>query len=135
MLDDEVRIGIWLAHQSKFLLEQIDSYDIVDGVRERSDGVQTFDVALENRDHGEIAKASSLDELDKGDEFSPWVCSVSVEDEVGVLQHLLLAFVLDGHQNLSCSLLLLVDLFFCFVQISFSIFGVGGSWRGKSWLD
>ncbi len=42
MLDDEVGIGVWLAHQCEFLSKQIDGYYIVDGVRERGDGIQTF---------------------------------------------------------------------------------------------
>ena len=37
---------------------------------------------------------------------------LGVEKEVGVVQDLLLASVLDGYQNLPSNLLLLVDLFF-----------------------
>ena len=54
VLDDEVGIGIWLAHQREFLLKQVDGYYIVDGVRERGDGIQTFDVILNDRYHGEV---------------------------------------------------------------------------------
>ena len=47
-----------------------------------------------------------------------------------MVQDLLLASVFDGHQNLSRTLLLLVD-----VVLGFITFGVGESWRGKGRLD
>jgi hypothetical protein len=80
---------------------------------------------LNDGDHSEIAQASSLDEFDESNELGSWVCTWGIEDEIGVVQHLLLASVLDGHQDLSRHSLLFEDLFFGFVQISFSIFGVG----------
>ena len=52
-----------------------------------------------------------------------------------MVQDLLFAPILYGHEDLTGHLLLLVDLLLSFVQISFSIFGVGRSWRGKGWLD
>ncbi len=135
MLDDEVGIAVWLAHQREFLLKQVDGYNIVDGVRERGDGIQTFDVVLDDRHHGEVAQAASLDELDEGDEFGPWVRSWGIENEVGVVQNLLFASVLDGHEDLSGRLLLLVDLLLRFVEVSFSVFSVSGSWWGEDWFN
>jgi len=131
MLDDEVGIGIWLSHQGQFFLQQVDGDDVIDGVREGGDGIEPLNVILNDGDHGEVAQAASLDELDEGDEFGPWVRSWGVEDEVGVVQNLLFASVLDGHEDLSGRLLLLVDLLLRFVQVSFSIFRVGGSWWGE----
>ena len=52
-----------------------------------------------------------------------------------MVQYLLLASVLDGHQDLSGRLLLFVDLLLRFVQVSFSIFSVGGSWWGEDRFD
>ena len=94
MLDDEIRIGVGLTHKGEFLLEQVDCDDIVDGVRERGDGIQAFNVILNDRDDGEVAKASSFYELDECDELCPWVRSWGIENEVGVVQDLLLALFL-----------------------------------------
>ena len=82
----------------------------------------------------DVARAASLDELDEGDEFGPWVRAWGVENEVGVVQNLLLASVLDGHQDLSGRFLLFVDLLLRFVEVSFSVFSVGGSWWGEDWF-
>ena len=98
-------------------------------------GLRPFDIVLDYRYHRQVAQASCLDDFDEGDELCPWVCSWGGEDLVCVVQDLLLAPVLYGNQDLSSNLLLLVDLFFSLVQISFSVFGVGRSWRGVDWLD
>jgi hypothetical protein len=96
-------------------LKQIDGYDIIDGVRERCDGIQSLDVVLDDRDHHEVAQAASFDELDEGDEFGTWVRAWGIENKIGVIQNLLLASVVDGHQDLSGHLLLFVDLLLRFV--------------------
>ncbi len=104
-----------LIHEVEFLWAQVDGDDIVDGIRERGDGIQAFDVILNDRDYGEVAQALSLNELDEGDELCPWARSWGVENEVGLVQELLLASVLDGHQDLSRNFLLFVDMFLDFI--------------------
>jgi len=95
VLDDEVRIGIWLAHQSKFLLEQIDGYDIVDASGKDAMEfrplmltctIETTVRSQRRRPSMSLTKAISLVRV-----------SVGVENWVGVVQNLVLASVLDGH--------------------------------------
>jgi hypothetical protein len=34
MLDNKVRVGVWLSHQGEFFLKKVDRDDVVHGVRE-----------------------------------------------------------------------------------------------------
>jgi hypothetical protein len=124
-----------LVQESELFLEHVDGNDVVHCVRERGNGVETFNVILGDGDHCQITQASCLDNNHEGSELCPWVFPWDGEDLVGMVQDLLLASVLDGNQHLSPPFLLLVDLFFGFIQISFSVFDISGSWRGKDCLD
>jgi hypothetical protein len=60
-------------------------------------------------DHGEVTESSSFNEFDESDELCARVGSGGVQDEVSMVQDLLLAAILDGHEHLASHLLLLED--------------------------
>ena len=63
VLNDQVGVGVGLAHHKKLFLEEVDSDHIVHCVGECSDRVQTSDVVLNNCHRREIAEPPSFDKL------------------------------------------------------------------------
>ena len=61
-------------------MEQVDSNDVVDGVGKVGDGVESFDIVLDNRNHSEVAESSALDEFDERNEFRSRVGSRGIQD-------------------------------------------------------
>ncbi len=52
-----------------------------------------------------------------------------------MVQDLLFASILDGHEHLASDLLLLEDLLFSFVQVPFPVFGVVRFRKNVGWLN
>jgi hypothetical protein len=51
VLDNEVRVGVRLAHEGELFLKHVDGDDVVHCVRERGNGVESLNVILDNGDH------------------------------------------------------------------------------------
>ena len=69
MLNYQVGVRVRLPHQSQFVLMQVYSNDVVDGIGKVGNGVESLYIVLDNRHHSEIAESSALDEFDERNEF------------------------------------------------------------------